>query len=183
MCADPEDGAPSRPKPKRPNSPSKRDGTSNWPRSQESYHQGSRSHNLERVEESPTSVQPQVPKPQQCASTPPRLIGPPVERKMLSGTAIRHAVMNLPSHLKRCRPHDPLHHSSLLHRKQAPLLAGGVAVEIVIAGLQQKNRVRVIFHAQCDLAPALESIWTMVLLASIPLGSLQHGLVALSHVD
>jgi hypothetical protein len=49
--------------------------TGSWSRSQESYRQGSRSHNLERVEESPTSVQPQVPKPRQSASTPPRLIG------------------------------------------------------------------------------------------------------------
>jgi hypothetical protein len=45
-----------------------------WGRSRESCRQGSGSHNLERVEGSPTSVQPQVPKPRQCASTPPRLI-------------------------------------------------------------------------------------------------------------
>ncbi len=31
MCADLGDGTPSRPKPKRPNSPSKRGGTTNWP--------------------------------------------------------------------------------------------------------------------------------------------------------
>jgi len=35
---------------------------------------GSGSHNLVRVEGAPTSVQPQVPKPRQCASAPPRLI-------------------------------------------------------------------------------------------------------------
>jgi hypothetical protein len=43
-------------------------------RSWEPCRQGSGSHNLERVEGSPTSVQPQVPKPRQCASTQPRLI-------------------------------------------------------------------------------------------------------------
>jgi hypothetical protein len=48
--------------------------TGRWGRSRELCSQGSGSHNLERVEGSPTSVQPQVSKPRQCASTPPRLI-------------------------------------------------------------------------------------------------------------
>ncbi len=50
--------------------------TGRWGRSREPCRQGSGSHNLGRVEWSPTSVQPQVPKPVQCASTLQRLIVP-----------------------------------------------------------------------------------------------------------
>jgi hypothetical protein len=74
--ADPEDGAPSRPKSKQPYSRASVEGqpTGSWGRSWEPCRQGSGSHNLGRVEGSPTSVQSQVPKPLQCASTPPLLI-------------------------------------------------------------------------------------------------------------
>jgi hypothetical protein len=58
-----------------------------------------------------------------------------------------------------------------------------VACEIMIAGLQQNNSFRVIFHAQCHVATALESIWAMELLTSEAPGFLRHGLVALSNGD
>jgi hypothetical protein len=48
--------------------------TGRWGLSEQPCGQGSRSHNLGRVEGSPTSVQPQVQKPRQCASTQQRLI-------------------------------------------------------------------------------------------------------------
>jgi hypothetical protein len=74
MCADPEDGRSESARSKRPRASVMGHSTGRWGRSQESYRQGSRSHNLERLEEPPTSVQPQVPKPLQRASTQPRLI-------------------------------------------------------------------------------------------------------------
>ncbi len=72
--------------------------TGSWGRSMESYRQGSGSHDLELVEEPPTPIQPQVPKPQQCERTLPRLIALlPIGTRKSSSKATRmthaHAII------------------------------------------------------------------------------------------